>query len=1173
MTSCLGFIRFKALGFSFILTLSPKLYYRYKINKVERNDALKMVEDANENPNIVSSSLYSPLSKSFANILNDDKKSPKINFRSLFNEGRVEDADFVLPVKNVKVMRDDDDVFYFKLNLVTGLEQVMRQGPWMIRNQPLILTKWAPNLELSKDKVSKYLVWVKIPKVLVVAYCKDGLSLIVSQIRKPVMLYAFTSDMCNEPWGRIGYARALIEISANTDLKKVVSMAVPIIDGEGYTNESMVVEYEWKPPREKNQPNKASTSTSNLDENVTREDIMQLVKTKTAIDESQRYIYVDDEINMMKLKYSFDSLIEADKVLDTVQPDDAVSNDKNIFNDEDDDIEEVFLEEPRDEKWSNTIDVQKGASTPIIVVPNNDISGFRMYKVVKHLKLLKKPLRKLLDEQGNIFDIVKRLRLELDDVQLALDSDPSNYELCEEEAAYLNAFTEASRNGDCVVGDQVPTAFLDHYGVSWSTRDDKSLSPDGYSVAFFKEKNIGQPFLTQDLMHNYHLDRGPPRCAFKVDIQKAYDTVDWDFLRGVLTGFRFHTRMIGWIMECVTSTSFSISINGSLYGYSKGKKGLRQGYPMSPYLFTLVMKILTLMLHRKVHESDVFTYHRHCSKLNIINLCFADDLFLFAHGNAYFAYVIMDALEEFKFTSGLTPSLPKSMAYFCNVLNYVKIDIMGIFPFEEGKLPVKYLVVPLVPSRLVYRDCTELLKRDSMFILPSHLMLELEQSIRDFLWCQGDMRRGKAKILQARHLVRPFIWNRLGDGSKSSTWFDDWCHLSPLTNVISNRDIYEVGFNLLDKDLNAKEVEFSLAAVWNSIRPQSNEIRWHNLVWFPKNIPRHAIHAWLMLEGERHNRRVGFPLYVMVQLSVTCHPKDNGPPKYALAQSSGITTRPNLFVDKFGEESDDDAYVEILPITPIHPAVVTSISRNQGVGSTAPAAEGLSTQDSRGKGIMTNAVVASFRVANQPWSLSGAALSFKDIFGNAIHWDFFPFSFRPYYTTYHEGGVTANLNDKLASSDGAFAKDKAKGKERKKKIKSLTKNLDQLNVEVAYLFVALNQATDLEAKKDEEILRLKAFPLLDTRVSPPMEKDSTVTPVSSSLELPFNTIPSSSVAVLEQNEEWVNVMVDGMDNEMTDGVSNGNPGNVFVQALSTREKDNSLLPSSVAAEEAIVAPV
>ncbi|GKF68961.1 putative RNA-directed DNA polymerase, eukaryota, reverse transcriptase zinc-binding domain protein, partial [Tanacetum coccineum] len=110
--------------------------------------------------------------------------------------------------------------------------------------------------------------------------------------------------------------------------------------------------------------------------------------------------------------------------------------------------------------------------------------------------------------------------------------------------------------------------------------------------------------LTQELMHNYHRHTGPPRCAFKVDIQKAYDTVDWRFLGFILKSFGFPYTMISWIMACVTSTSFSISINGDIHGFFTGKKGIRQGDPMSPYLFTLVMEVLTLILQRRVRTSD-----------------------------------------------------------------------------------------------------------------------------------------------------------------------------------------------------------------------------------------------------------------------------------------------------------------------------------------------------------------------------------------------------------------------------------------------------------------------------------------------------------------------------------------------------------------------------------------
>ncbi|GJR38164.1 hypothetical protein Tco_1213848 [Tanacetum coccineum] len=257
-------------------------------------------------------------------------------------------------------------------------------------------------------------------------------------------------------------------------------------------------------------------------------------------------------------------------------------------------------------------------------------------------------------------------------------------------------------------------------------------------------------------MHNYHLDRGTPRCAFKVDIQKAYDTVDWDFLRIILHGFGFHDKLVSWIMECVTTTSYSICVNGSLHGYFKGKRGLRQGDPLSPYLFTLVMEVLTLMIQRKVHETDRFTYHRYCSKMELVNLCFADDLFLFAYGDVDSASIIKEVLDEFKNASGLVPSLPKSTAYFCNVLNHVKLSILQVLPFDEGKLPVKYLGVPLVSSRLMVRDCNELVDKVHIRIqdwknkfLSIAGRLQLIQSVhllRQFLWCHGSSGKGKSKV-------------------------------------------------------------------------------------------------------------------------------------------------------------------------------------------------------------------------------------------------------------------------------------------------------------------------------------------------------------------------------------------------------------------------------------------
>ncbi|GKG33258.1 hypothetical protein Tco_0430768, partial [Tanacetum coccineum] len=97
--------------------------------------------------------------------------------------------------------------------------------------------------------------------------------------------------------------------------------------------------------------------------------------------------------------------------------------------------------------------------------------------------------------------------------------------------------------------------------------------------------------------------------------------------------------------------------------------------------------------------------------MELVNLCFADELFLFAYGDVNSASIIKEVLDEFKVALGLVPSLPKSTPFFCNVLNRIKLSILQVLPFEEGKLSVKYLGVLLVSSRLRIRDCNELVDR------------------------------------------------------------------------------------------------------------------------------------------------------------------------------------------------------------------------------------------------------------------------------------------------------------------------------------------------------------------------------------------------------------------------------------------------------------------------------
>lgn len=106
---------------------------------------------------------------------------------------------------------------------------------------------------------------------------------------------------------------------------------------------------------------------------------------------------------------------------------------------------------------------------------------------------------------------------------------------------------------------------------------------DPAQAAFIKDRSIVDNIhLAQELFRKYNRKNASPRCILKVDLQKVYDTISWTFLQEALQYLEFPTVFIGWIMECVSTSSFSIVINGTLHGFFSGKRGLRQGDPLSP---------------------------------------------------------------------------------------------------------------------------------------------------------------------------------------------------------------------------------------------------------------------------------------------------------------------------------------------------------------------------------------------------------------------------------------------------------------------------------------------------------------------------------------------------------------------------------------------------------------
>ena len=97
-------------------------------------------------------------------------------------------------------MKNDAGVYLFKFDSKDGVDRVLQSGPWLICKSPLILNKWTPNISLTKNALIKVSVWLKLHNVPLLAYSEDGLSLIATQVGKPIMLDAFTSSMCIDFW-------------------------------------------------------------------------------------------------------------------------------------------------------------------------------------------------------------------------------------------------------------------------------------------------------------------------------------------------------------------------------------------------------------------------------------------------------------------------------------------------------------------------------------------------------------------------------------------------------------------------------------------------------------------------------------------------------------------------------------------------------------------------------------------------------------------------------------------------------------------------------------------------------------------------------------------------------------------------------------------------------------
>ena len=152
--------------------------------------------------------------------------------------------------------------------------------------------------------------------------------------------------------------------------------------------------------------------------------------------------------------------------------------------------------------------------------------------------------------------------------------------------------------------------------------------------------------------------------ALKLDISKAYDRVEWDFLRGILVKLGFPEIWINRVMCCVSTPSFSVCINGKAYDNITPSRGLRQGDPLSPYLFLLCAEGFTSLMARAEGEGQIHEVSICRSAPRISHLLFANDSLVFCQASREEVKVVKEMLQLYATTSGQCINLEKSSIYF-----------------------------------------------------------------------------------------------------------------------------------------------------------------------------------------------------------------------------------------------------------------------------------------------------------------------------------------------------------------------------------------------------------------------------------------------------------------------------------------------------------------------------
>ncbi|KAJ4755660.1 RNA-directed DNA polymerase (reverse transcriptase)-related family protein [Rhynchospora pubera] len=305
-------------------------------------------------------------------------------------------------------------------------------------------------------------------------------------------------------------------------------------------------------------------------------------------------------------------------------------------------------------------------------------------------------------------------------------------------------------------------------------------------TGFIKGRLIHENFLgARELMAHLKECR-EPALMIKLDFYKAFDTVNWPFLLNVLKIFGVPDKFISWIELLLSTATSAILLNNHTGPYFKHQQGLRQGDPISPFLFIMVTDVLSRMCQAAAASIPFNISNRVCSPFHVLQ--YADDTLVFSTVKGQAVHSLKCLLTVFSLCSGLNLNLSKSSFVPFNLSPSQIALASSILQCEVAQLPLSYLGLPLTatrPTKEIYQQLIEKLENKlagwkskllsragrltlvssvltsvpiffmSAFMLPSWVLKAIDKLRRTFLWGRSTGTRNGIHLLSWDRVCLP----------------------------------------------------------------------------------------------------------------------------------------------------------------------------------------------------------------------------------------------------------------------------------------------------------------------------------------------------------------------------------------------------------------------------------